>query len=55
MANKGFEYGVKTKLEVDDAQLNLSQARASLARARRDYLSSLVTLRWVMGVLGEEG
>ena len=53
MANKGFDYGVKTKLEVDDAQLNLSQARASLALAQRDYLVSRVNLEWVMGVLGE--
>jgi HAE1 family hydrophobic/amphiphilic exporter-1 len=53
MANKGFEYGVKTKLEVDDAQLNLSQAQASLAVARRDYLVNRVNLDWVMGVLGE--
>jgi HAE1 family hydrophobic/amphiphilic exporter-1 len=55
MANKGFEYGVKTKLDVDDAQLNLSQAQASLAGARRDYLVNSVNLRWVMGVLGEGG
>ena len=27
MAEKGFEYGVKTRLEVDDAQLNLSRRR----------------------------
>jgi HAE1 family hydrophobic/amphiphilic exporter-1 len=53
MANKGFDYGVKTKLDVDDAQLNLSQARASLALARRDYLVNRVNLQWVMGVLGE--
>ncbi|MBI5015454.1 MAG: efflux RND transporter permease subunit [Deltaproteobacteria bacterium] len=55
MANKGFEYGVKTKLDVDDAQLNLSQAQASLASARRDFLVNRVNLEWVMGVLGEGG
>ena len=54
MAEKGFEYGVKTKLEVDDAQLNLSQARGSLARARRDYLVARVNLAHATGVLGEE-
>lgn len=53
MAEKGFEYGVKTKLDVDDAELGLVQARGSLARARRDYLVALVNLQWVQGVLGE--
>ena len=53
MAEKGFEYGVKTKLDVDDAELGLVQARGSLALARRDYLVALVNLQWVQGVLGE--
>jgi HAE1 family hydrophobic/amphiphilic exporter-1 len=55
MAEKGYEYGVKTKLDVDDAQLNLVQARGNLARARRDYLVALVNLEWVKGTLGENG
>ena len=55
MAEKGFEFGVKTRLDVDDAQLNLTQARGNLARARRDYLVAQVTLRYVMGTLGESG
>ncbi|MFH1033691.1 MAG: TolC family protein [Pseudomonadota bacterium] len=54
MAEKGFEYGVKTRLEVDDALLNLSQAQGNLARAQRDYLVAKVTLVWVTGTLGEE-
>jgi outer membrane protein TolC len=53
MAEKGFEYGVKTRLDVDDAELALVQARGSLARARRDYLVALVNLQWAQGVLGE--
>jgi HAE1 family hydrophobic/amphiphilic exporter-1 len=53
MAEKGFEYGVKTRLEVDDAQLNLKQAKGSLASSQRDYLVSLTNLEWVSGVLGE--
>jgi HAE1 family hydrophobic/amphiphilic exporter-1 len=53
MAEKGYEYGVKIKLEVDDAQLNLLQARSNLAQATRDYLMSLVNLDWTMGILGE--
>jgi outer membrane protein TolC len=54
MAEKGYEYGVKTRLDVDDAQLNLVQARGNLARAKRDYLVSLVNLEYVMGRLGEK-
>lgn len=51
MAEQGFEFGVKTRLDVEDAQLNLSQAEAHLARARRDYLVARVTLEWVKGTL----
>ena len=54
MAEKGYEFGVKIRLEVEDAQLNLLQAQSNLARARRDYLSARVNLAWTMGVLGED-
>ena len=53
MAEKGFDLGVKTRLEVDDAQLNLRSARGSLALARRGYLVARVNLEFVMGVLGD--
>jgi outer membrane protein TolC len=53
MAEKGFEYGVKTRLDVDDAQLNLTRARANLARASRDYLVARVTMEWAAGILAE--
>lgn len=53
MAEKGYEYGVKIRLEVEDAQLNLLQAQSNLARARRDYLSAQVDMDWTMGRLGE--
>ena len=53
MAEKGFEYGVKTRLEVDDAQTNLLRAQSNLARANRDYLAASVNLQWAMGVAGE--
>jgi outer membrane protein TolC len=53
MAEKGFEYGVKTKLDVDDAALNSNRAKANLAKARRDYLVARVALNWAMGILGE--
>jgi HAE1 family hydrophobic/amphiphilic exporter-1 len=54
MAEKGYEFGVKTKLDVDDAQLNLQQAKSNLARARRDYLVASINLQWTMGILGEQ-
>jgi HAE1 family hydrophobic/amphiphilic exporter-1 len=53
MAEKGYELGVKTRLEVEDAELNLRQAKSSLSRARRDYLVARVNLDWVSGTLGE--
>jgi HAE1 family hydrophobic/amphiphilic exporter-1 len=53
MAEKGYEYGVKIRLEVDDAQLNLLQARSNLARAQRDYRVARVNYEWAMGVAGE--
>lgn len=51
MAEKGFQFGVKTRLEVDDAQLNLVLAQSNLAKARRDYLIAKSTLNWVMGTI----
>jgi HAE1 family hydrophobic/amphiphilic exporter-1 len=51
MAEKGFQFGVKTRLEVDDAQLNLVSAQSNLAKARRDYLVAQTTLDWVMGTI----
>ncbi|MDO8738178.1 TolC family protein, partial [Candidatus Deferrimicrobium sp.] len=53
LAEKGYEYGVKTRLEVDDAQLNRSRALGNLARARRDYLVAGAALRHAMGTLGD--
>jgi HAE1 family hydrophobic/amphiphilic exporter-1 len=51
LAEKGFELGVKTRLEVQDAELNVSNARLSLARAQRDYRAARVNLEWVTGTL----
>jgi outer membrane protein TolC len=51
MAEEGFAYGVKTNLDVQDAQFNLNEAKGNLAKAQRDYLVAQVTLRWVMGIL----
>jgi HAE1 family hydrophobic/amphiphilic exporter-1 len=51
MAEKGQELGVKTRLEVDDALLNVRAAEANLARARRDYLVATTNLRYVQGTL----
>lgn len=46
---------MKIRLEVEDAELNLVQARGDLAQARRDYRVSLANLAWATGVLGERG
>jgi outer membrane protein TolC len=54
MAEKGYEYGVKTRLDVDDAELNLTSARGNLARAKRDNLVARVNLAYAAGTLGEE-
>jgi len=54
MAEQGFTLGVKNRLDVEDAELNLQQARSGLSRARRDYLVSRVNLDWVTGILGEQ-
>jgi HAE1 family hydrophobic/amphiphilic exporter-1 len=51
MAEKGQGLGVKTRLEVDDALLNLRAAEANLARARRDYLVAETNLKYVQGAL----
>jgi HAE1 family hydrophobic/amphiphilic exporter-1 len=53
MAEKGYEFGVKIKLEVDDAQLNLLQAKSNRARAERDYRVAQVNYLWSIGVAGE--
>lgn len=53
MAEKGYEFGVKIRLEVDDAQLNLLQAKSNLARACRDYRVAQVNYNWAMGIAGE--
>jgi outer membrane protein TolC len=53
LAEKGYEFGVKTRLDVDDAQLNRSRALVNLARARRDYLVAGAALRHATGTLGD--
>lgn len=53
MADKGYQFGVKIRLEVDDAELNLRQARTGLALARRDCLAAAIDLALAMGTLGE--
>ena len=51
LSEKGYELGVKTSLDVQDAQLNLLLARTNLARAQRDYRVARVSLEWVAGTL----
>lgn len=49
MAETGYRAGVKTKLEVDDAETDVLTAKVNLARARRDYLNAWTLLSWIMG------
>lgn len=49
MAEAGYRAGVKTKLEVDDAEFNLLSVRSNLAKAKRDYLSAQIQLLWITG------
>nr|MDA8404834.1 efflux RND transporter permease subunit [Desulfobacteraceae bacterium] len=51
MAEKGFAYGVKTSLDVQDAQVALKEAKGNYAIACRDYLVAKVTLDWVTGTI----
>ena len=53
LSEKGYEFGVKIRLEVEDAELKLQQAKGNLSRAWRDYRAARVNLLWAMGVLGE--
>lgn len=54
MAEKGFAFGVKTQLDVDDALAQRNAARANTARARRDLLVTRTDLERVLGTLGED-
>ncbi len=51
LAEKGYEYGVMTHLDVEDAQLKLMQARVQSAQAYRDYRVSRIVLEWATGTL----
>lgn len=53
LSEKGYEFGVKIRLEVEDAELKLQQAKGNLSRAWRDYRAARVNLLWAMGALGE--
>ena len=53
MAEKGYTLGVKIRLDVADAELNLIRAQGNLARAQHDHFVAWVHLQWVMGILGE--
>ena len=51
LAEKGYELGVKTHLEVQDAEQSVNVARSNVARAQRDYRVAVVNLDWVTGTL----
>ncbi len=54
MAEKGFEFGVKTRLDVEDAQLALMRAKGGLAQARRDFLAARTQFEWTVGSLDKK-
>ena len=49
MAEKGFEFGVKIRLEVEDAQTNLLRARINRAKAAADFIIARANLDWATG------
>ena len=51
MAEEGYQLGVKTRLDIEDAVVNLAAARAHLARAQRDYRVALAEVGWAAGIL----
>ncbi|MEW6368213.1 MAG: TolC family protein [Acidobacteriota bacterium] len=53
MAEKGYEYGAMTRLEVEDAETNVVQAKGNLSIAQRGYLVALAGLGRATGTLGE--
>ena len=53
-ANKGKELGVRTQVEVLDAQQMLFSAKRDLAQARYDYLVTQLKLRKQTGLLDSE-
>ncbi len=55
MAERGYELGVKTHLDVEDAQLNANLAKSNLARAQRDALAARLDMEWVKGTLTRDG
>lgn len=53
-ASKGKELGVRTHVEVLDAQQTLFAAQRDLAQARHDYLLTQLKLRRFAGLLDSE-
>jgi outer membrane protein TolC len=51
MAEQGYQLGVKTHLEVEDAVFNLTAARAELAKAQRDHRVAVVEVSWAAGTV----
>jgi HAE1 family hydrophobic/amphiphilic exporter-1 len=51
MSETGLDLGVKTRLDVDDALVNARQAEGNLAKAKRDYIVALASLKYAQGTL----
>jgi outer membrane protein len=54
-AQRFFESGVRTKIDVTNAEVNLSNEKLNLLRANADYKTSLVSLEQVIGTVPNNG
>ncbi len=50
-----FQSGVKTRIDVTNAEVNLSNQKLQLLQARADYKSALVNLEKVFGIIPNNG
>jgi outer membrane protein len=54
-AQRFFESGVRTKIDVTNAEVNLSNEKLNLLRANSDYKSALVSLEQIIGTVPSNG
>ncbi|NNK56221.1 MAG: TolC family protein [Desulfofustis sp.] len=54
-AQRFFESGVRTRIDVTNAEVNLSNEKLNLLRANSDYKSALVSLEQVIGTVPNNG
>ena len=54
-AQRFFESGVRTRIDVTNAEVNLSNEKLNLLRANADYKTALVSLEQVIGIVPNDG